>query len=474
MAHGEIAGPAGRSRAMPGPTASCLQIVEARSLAGGERAATRISCRWPRCGRRPAANCARALLPATLAELRQFRREGALVDALSQDGFALALAEAIERQATSPMRAGDGSGAARSAFARRRCSPISPAPERLVVRRLGAEQSNSSVLFEEYGVLKLYRRLQPGLHPEIEMGRFLVERAGFANTPPLLAHDRDGVARDRGRGSAPRHDGARRVVRVCAQSGRRLDPGARLSAALSRRRAERGRARRDAARPRRRTARPRSFLSRAGAAARAAHRRRCTARWPSTAATIRLSRRSRSPATDLARVAAASWKKRRRPCSARLERGRAEPARAGARGSPTACSTPARRCSRRSGTLAPDDGRRGQDPPPRRLSPRPGASRCRTISTSSISRASRARPMAERRRKSSPLRDVAGMIRSFDYAAIAAVRQIAETRPAALPRLGRARRGLARARGRRLSRRLSQGDARLPRLSGQQVAGRRR
>ena len=54
------------------------------------------------------------------------------------------------------------------------------------MRRLGAEQSNSSVLFEEYGVLKIYRRLQPGLHPEIEMGRFLVERAGFANTPPLL------------------------------------------------------------------------------------------------------------------------------------------------------------------------------------------------------------------------------------------------------------------------------------------------
>jgi maltose alpha-D-glucosyltransferase/alpha-amylase len=35
-------------------------------------------------------------------------------------------------------------------------------------------------------VLKTYRKLAPGAQPDIEIGRFLVEKARFANTPPLL------------------------------------------------------------------------------------------------------------------------------------------------------------------------------------------------------------------------------------------------------------------------------------------------
>src|SRR5207245_2805418 len=117
------------------------------------------------------------LIPVTLAELRQFRKEGALVDALSQDGFLLAMMDAIRREAKVALAGGEIRYRKTPSFER------VEVPERLVPRRIGAEQSNSSVFFEEYGMLKIYRRLQPGPHPEIEMSRFLVERAGFANTP---------------------------------------------------------------------------------------------------------------------------------------------------------------------------------------------------------------------------------------------------------------------------------------------------
>ena len=51
-------------------------------------------------------------------------------------------------------------------------------------RALGAEQSNTSLLLDERIVLKLYRRLEAGENPELEVVRFL-DAHGFDAMPPL-------------------------------------------------------------------------------------------------------------------------------------------------------------------------------------------------------------------------------------------------------------------------------------------------
>jgi len=51
-------------------------------------------------------------------------------------------------------------------------------------RRLGVEQSNTSVVIGERLILKLYRLLEPGENPDVEVTGFLAE-VGFADTPAL-------------------------------------------------------------------------------------------------------------------------------------------------------------------------------------------------------------------------------------------------------------------------------------------------
>ena len=48
---------------------------------------------------------------------------------------------------------------------------------------LSAEQSNSSVLYADKFFLKLYRKLEDGMNPDVEVTRFLTERARFAHVP---------------------------------------------------------------------------------------------------------------------------------------------------------------------------------------------------------------------------------------------------------------------------------------------------
>ncbi len=51
---------------------------------------------------------------------------------------------------------------------------------------LKAEQSNSSMLFDNRFFLKLYRKLEDGVNPDVEVTRFLTERAQFAHVPAFV------------------------------------------------------------------------------------------------------------------------------------------------------------------------------------------------------------------------------------------------------------------------------------------------
>jgi trehalose synthase-fused probable maltokinase len=71
---------------------------------------------------------------------------------------------------------------------------LAPGDE-FVIRRGSAEQSNTSIRIGERAILKVIRKLEEGVHPELEVGRFLTGEAGFDATPALLGWiELDGVA----------------------------------------------------------------------------------------------------------------------------------------------------------------------------------------------------------------------------------------------------------------------------------------
>jgi maltose alpha-D-glucosyltransferase/alpha-amylase len=59
-------------------------------------------------------------------------------------------------------------------------------PQRLPSLVGSAEQSNTSVIYGNKLILKLFRRLQPGENPDVEIGRFLTEVAHFPRIAPFL------------------------------------------------------------------------------------------------------------------------------------------------------------------------------------------------------------------------------------------------------------------------------------------------
>jgi maltose alpha-D-glucosyltransferase / alpha-amylase len=116
----------------------------------------------------------------TLARLRRAHRLGLLYDAFGDDDFIVALVEAMREKVN--LRGSDG---AVSCHSTRMLDEVELL-ERPEILRSGADQSNSSAVVGRKLVVKLLRRPVEGANPEVEIGRFLTEVSRFANAPPLL------------------------------------------------------------------------------------------------------------------------------------------------------------------------------------------------------------------------------------------------------------------------------------------------
>jgi maltose alpha-D-glucosyltransferase / alpha-amylase len=118
--------------------------------------------------------------PNALAAVRRGPREGTLLDASAEPGFISFLLEHLR-------------AAQAIEFDQRRIEFLptdrfSKAGEVAIqdVRAVDTEQSNTTALVGSDYVVKLFRRLEPGVNPEIEVGRFLTQTVPFPHVPPLL------------------------------------------------------------------------------------------------------------------------------------------------------------------------------------------------------------------------------------------------------------------------------------------------
>jgi len=88
-----------------------------------------------------------------------------------------------------------------------------------------AASSNSLVLFGRRLLLKVFRRLEPGINPDVEIGRFLTEQGCFQRGPKLagtLEYRPDGAdGGSAGSGGSEPRSGAdiRQVPRTPVSSG---------------------------------------------------------------------------------------------------------------------------------------------------------------------------------------------------------------------------------------------------------------
>ena len=114
-----------------------------------------------------------------LARLTGPGGEAVLHDALADDAVCTALLDAVGAGREFRTRAGAVRAFGTAAFADLRGDPQTP----LSVERGPATSSNTLVFYGGRLLLKLFRRLEVGTNPDFEIGRFLTEQSSFTRVP---------------------------------------------------------------------------------------------------------------------------------------------------------------------------------------------------------------------------------------------------------------------------------------------------
>ncbi|HWT59301.1 MAG TPA: maltose alpha-D-glucosyltransferase [Rhizobium sp.] len=114
-----------------------------------------------------------------LGRVRQGRRVGFLTDGFAVEAMARGILRGLGDRSRTTGRTGT-----LEFLGTERLDRLAVTDD-LPVHWLSAEQSNSSLIVGDLAMIKLIRHIFPGIHPEVEMTRYLT-RAGYDHTAPLL------------------------------------------------------------------------------------------------------------------------------------------------------------------------------------------------------------------------------------------------------------------------------------------------
>jgi maltose alpha-D-glucosyltransferase/alpha-amylase len=114
-------------------------------------------------------------------QVKSTRETGVLFDALDDPAAGAMLLDLIANRRRCKASRGELIGSPTPVLA----ELAGPEPTALVPVPARAEQSNSSIIFDDKLILKIFRRLQVGVNPELEISRVLGTDGAFSHTPRL-------------------------------------------------------------------------------------------------------------------------------------------------------------------------------------------------------------------------------------------------------------------------------------------------